>query len=66
MMELMTYLYLAAYPILFTLKAWAAWYRKDLRFRNDRTRLEWLQVFGDGLVFDWRTLLWAYLLTTVV
>lgn len=60
--SIMIIAYLAAYPVFAGLKAWAAWQRRELRFRNERTRLEWLDVFGSGIVFDWRTLLWFYLL----
>lgn len=63
--SLITLAYLIAYPFFAVVKAHAAWTLRELRYRNERTRLEWLRTFGDQLVFDWRTLLWVYLILQV-
>lgn len=60
--SLVSWAFIAAYPVFALLKAYAANRLRRLRFGNDDTSLEWLQVYGDGILFNWRTLLWVYLL----
>lgn len=57
-------IFIVAYPVFVGFKLHAALSHRRLRFKNESTRLEWLDVIGGGIIFDWRTLLWFYLIAT--
>jgi len=62
MKETLILIYLIAYPIYFAVKVWAIYKDKNLRIRNNRTRLQYIKEIGDEALMSWRTVLWAYLM----
>lgn len=63
-METAKLIYLIAYPIFFAIKVWAIYENKEMRIRNNRTRLQYIKEAGEQTLFDWRVILWVYLFTS--
>lgn len=61
-METLKDIYLFAWPAYLLIKYAALYVDREIRLNNEKTRYAYVKELGEGLLFNWRTLLWLYLL----